>query len=313
MERDPRDAGFAATPAQLAAGTESLVLEDAKSAQERQALRMLTWTELSLVGPPRELTTRGELQCRHLVARKLLRRLIAHGRHRRVELASGARGYPTARMHSPATPREMTQRPPAPARHPPLSSRRVALDLMAETDSSTRWTIHGERLVDQSRRLRLSIVEVELPDGVRFEQYVLRFPRAAMMVVLDDPGERVLMMWRHRFIIDRWVWELPGGYVDPDEDPAVTAAREVEEETGWRPREVRPLVGFQPMLGSADAENLLFVSRGAEDTGQLPDINETQKVEWIALAAVPDLIERGEVAGAASLVGLLHVLAVRPT
>ena len=63
------------------------------------------------------------------------------------------------------------------------------------------------------------------------------------------------------------------------------------------------------MLGTADAENLLFVSHGAEHTGQPPDINETQKVEWISLAAVPELIERGEIAGAGSLVGLLHVLA----
>jgi hypothetical protein len=99
---------------------------------------------------------------------------------------------------------------------------------MTASEPSTRWTIHGERVIDESRRLRLSIAEVELPDGVRFEQYVLRFPQAAMMVVLDEPREHVLMMWRHRFIIDRWVWELPGGYVDPDENPAVTAAREVE-------------------------------------------------------------------------------------
>jgi 8-oxo-dGTP pyrophosphatase MutT (NUDIX family) len=183
---------------------------------------------------------------------------------------------------------------------------------MTGIESSTRWTIHGERVVDDSRRLRLSIAEVELPDGVRFEQYVLRLPKAAIMVVLDDPGERVLMMWRHRFIIDRWVWELPGGYVDPDEDPSVSAAREVEEETGWRPREARPLVGFQPMLGSADAENLLFISHGADHTGLPPDINETQRVEWISLASVPERIERGEVAGAGSLVGLLHVLAFGP-
>jgi len=180
---------------------------------------------------------------------------------------------------------------------------------MTEIEPSTRWTIHGERVIDESRRLRLSIAEVELPDGVRFEQYVLRLPKAAVMVVLDDQHERVLMMWRHRFVIDRWVWELPGGYVDPEEDPAVTATREVEEETGWRPREARPLVSFQPMLGSADAENLLFVSHGAEHTGQRPDINEAQKVEWIALASVPELISRGEIAGAGSLVGLLHVLA----
>jgi hypothetical protein len=41
-------------------------------------------------------------------------------------------------------------------------------------------------------------------------------------------------------------------------------------------------------------------------------MNETQKVEWIALASVPERIVRGEVAGAGSLVGLLHVLALSP-
>ncbi|MER7014081.1 NUDIX domain-containing protein [Saccharopolyspora sp. NPDC000359] len=90
------------------------------------------------------------------------------------------------------------------------------------------WTIHGERLIDDTRRLKLSIASVELPDGVTFEQYVLRMPKAAMTVVVDS--DHVLTIWRHRFILDRWVWELPGGYVDPNEDPALTAAREVEEE-----------------------------------------------------------------------------------
>jgi 8-oxo-dGTP pyrophosphatase MutT (NUDIX family) len=54
---------------------------------------------------------------------------------------------------------------------------------------------------------------------------------------------------------DCWTWELPGGYVDRDEDPALTAAREVEEETGWRPRSMRPLTRFQPLVGTADFEN----------------------------------------------------------
>lgn len=177
---------------------------------------------------------------------------------------------------------------------------------------ATRWTIHEERLVDESRRLRLSIASVELPDGVRFEQYVMRIPKAAMMVVLDDACEHVLMMWRHRFIIDRWVWELPGGYVDPDEDPAVTAAREVEEETGWRPRNVSPLVSMQPTVGSADAENLLFVARGAEHVGEPEDINEAERVAWIRLHSVRERIAKGEIVGAASQVGLLHVLAFPP-
>jgi hypothetical protein len=39
-----------------------------------------------------------------------------------------------------------------------------------EISEATRWTIHGERVVDDGRRGRLSIVEVELPDGVTFER-----------------------------------------------------------------------------------------------------------------------------------------------
>lgn len=172
----------------------------------------------------------------------------------------------------------------------------------------TRWTIHGERIVDETRRLSLSIASVELPDGVCFEQYVLRMPKAAMMVVLDEQN-RALMMWRHRFVIDRWVWELPGGYVDPDEDPAVTAAREVEEETGWRPRNVEFLVTLQPTVGNADAENLLYVAKGADYIGEPQDINEAERVAWVPLNSVRERMAKGEIVGAASQVGLLHVLA----
>ena len=38
----------------------------------------------------------------------------------------------------------------------------------------------------------------------------MRMRRTATMVVVDD-HDRVLVMWRHRFIVDKWVWELPDG------------------------------------------------------------------------------------------------------
>ena len=54
------------------------------------------------------------------------------------------------------------------------------------------------------------------------------------------------------------------GYVDPGEDGAAAAAREVEEETGWRPRAVEFLLTFQPVIGSADAPQDVYVARGAD-------------------------------------------------
>lgn len=168
-----------------------------------------------------------------------------------------------------------------------------------------QWTIHGEREIDASRRLRLSIAEVELPDGTRFEQYVMRIPAAAMAVVVDEQL-RVLMLRRHRFILDRWVWELPGGYLNEEEgeDPGVCAAREAEEETGWRPGVVEHLVTFQPMVGSADAANHLYLGREARYVGE-PDVNEPGEVAWIPLAQAPGMIAEGSVVGAASVIGLL--------
>lgn len=176
-----------------------------------------------------------------------------------------------------------------------------------EVSENSRWTIHGERVLDDSRRGRLSVVEVELPDGVTFEQYVLKLRKGAIVVVVRDG--KVLMVWRHRFVIARWVWELPGGYVDEHEDPAVTAAREVEEETGWRPLAMERLLAFQPMVSTLDAENIVYLARGAEYVGEPTDINEAERVAWIDLREVSPMIERGEIVGSASVVGLLAALA----
>lgn len=181
-----------------------------------------------------------------------------------------------------------------------------------EARSASEWTIHGERIVDDSRRAVLSIADVELPDGVRFEQYVLRVPPAAVVVVVDD-ADRVLMMWRHRFILDAWVWELPGGYLDPDEDPAVCAAREVEEETGWRPRSVEKLFTLQPMVGTVDQPNMVYLGRGADHTGTAPDVNEAARVAWIPLSEVRQRIDNGEIVGAGSVSALLAVLLAKAT
>jgi 8-oxo-dGTP pyrophosphatase MutT (NUDIX family) len=175
---------------------------------------------------------------------------------------------------------------------------------------ASKWIIHSERVIDDSRKTVLSVAAVELPDETRFEQYVLRVPQSATVVVLDE-RDRVLLLNRHRFVIDRWVWELPGGYMDPAELPEETAAREVLEETGWRPRSIERLGSFQPMTSMIDSENHLFLARGADDTGQARDINEAYEIDWMDLDEAVRLTETGEIVGAGSVVGLLKVAALR--
>jgi 8-oxo-dGTP pyrophosphatase MutT (NUDIX family) len=184
----------------------------------------------------------------------------------------------------------------------------VACLVVASDSTPTKWVIHSERLVDENPHIRLSVATVELPDGTVFDQYVMRMPPAAVAAVLDDERLRVLMIWRHRFIIDRWVWELPGGYVDPSEDGITAAVREVMEETGWRPRSVRRALTFQPIVGSADCPQDVYIGHGAELTGT-PDINEAERVRWVPLAEIPSMIAHGDIVGSATIIGLQYVLA----
>jgi 8-oxo-dGTP pyrophosphatase MutT (NUDIX family) len=169
------------------------------------------------------------------------------------------------------------------------------------------WIIHSEKVLDDSRRAVLSVAHVELPDGVEFEQYVIRSPAAAMaLLVVDDA---VLLIRRHRWVIDRWVWELPGGYCEDGEDPADCAAREAVEETGWRPTALAPLISFQPWVATASAAQHLYISYGAELVDETPtDINEAAELRWWPLDEIPALIASGAVTGSASLIGLQAVL-----
>lgn len=164
--------------------------------------------------------------------------------------------------------------------------------------------------MERSRRAQLSVAEVDLPDGVHFEQWVLRFEPAAIVAVLNDRDE-VLMIRRHRFVIDRDVWELPGGYVVPGEDVRATAAREVEEETGWRPSGLRHLMTFQPSVGTTDSPQQVFTALSATRTAGETDVNEADEVAWIPLLRARSMITGGQVVGAASIIGIFGLAELR--
>jgi 8-oxo-dGTP pyrophosphatase MutT (NUDIX family) len=178
------------------------------------------------------------------------------------------------------------------------------------SDDDSRWIVHGRRPLYDSEWIKLYKTDVELPDGQRFEHHTVWMPSAAMTAMLNDDLTHVLLMWRHRFVPDLWNWELPGGLVDEGEDPAQAAAREIEEETGYRPRNIEHLVTFEPMIGMVNTPHHVFMARGAERIGEPTEKTEMQRMEWVPLAQIPDLINQGQVSNSGTLVALLHLLAI---
>ncbi|WP_249714672.1 NUDIX domain-containing protein [Rhizomonospora bruguierae] len=119
-------------------------------------------------------------------------------------------------------------------------------------------------------------------------------------------------MWRHRFITDTWSWEIPIGEIRVDETAAEAAARETEEETGWRPRApLRPLVYAQPSPGLMTSEHHIFQADSADHIGPPQDAFESDRIDWIPLTDVRSLIDKHDIVSGTTVAALLYLLASR--
>jgi 8-oxo-dGTP pyrophosphatase MutT (NUDIX family) len=86
----------------------------------------------------------------------------------------------------------------------------------------------------------------------------------------------------------------------------VTAARQVEEESGWRPQgEPQHLASFQPLPGMIDAPVDVFLWRGAEKVGEPTDTEEAARIEWKPVQDMVELARQGQLLGSGTLIPIL--------
>lgn len=112
--------------------------------------------------------------------------------------------------------------------------------------------------------------------------------RVGVSIVIHDGQGRVLLGLR-KSSHATGTWGLPGGAVEPGEDPHIAARRELEEETGLRPIVLRP--HFVPFMSTVfeDGQHWITLFYEAEYCGE-PDVMEPAKCEqwgWSDVDALP--------------------------
>jgi 8-oxo-dGDP phosphatase len=172
-------------------------------------------------------------------------------------------------------------------------------------DESGKWRTFGERAIYESPEVWVGQVDVELPSRERVWRPVVRWPRTALVLLLDAQ-DRALLVWRHRFIADRWGWELPGGSVDEGEQPDEAAQRELEDQTGYRAGRMEPFLRMQTAPDAADGERVVFVGRDGQHVRDSVTSEPIQRAEWVPVGMTPRLIARGELWDATTALALLY-------
>ncbi len=134
---------------------------------------------------------------------------------------------------------------------------------------------------------------------------VLESPDWVNVVAITAEGEVILVrQWRHG---TRSVEvEIPAGLVEPGEDPLVTAARELQEETGYVPAAVRLLGQVAPNAAFQDNTCYTVLATGCRRLAETAfDPGEDIEVEVVSVARLWELLDAGTLRNGMVLCGLL--------
>jgi ADP-ribose pyrophosphatase len=99
--------------------------------------------------------------------------------------------------------------------------------------------------------ISVQVDDVVLPDGNQSKREIVRHPGAVAVIPVTKDGKMV-MVEQYRKALERSLLEIPAGKLEPGEDPARTAERELEEETGYRAGKMEYITSFYTSPGFAD-------------------------------------------------------------
>jgi ADP-ribose pyrophosphatase len=156
------------------------------------------------------------------------------------------------------------------------------------------------------RVVTLNIDTLTLPNGVTVELEVVRHPGAAAVVPLKDDGTVVLIR-QFRHAAGGFIYEIPAGKLHPGEDPTACAARELEEEIGYRAGRFELLSSIFTAPGFTDEVIHVYKATGLTAGRQQLDRDEVLEVIELPLSEAISLIETGTIRDAKSIVGLQAV------
>jgi len=161
-------------------------------------------------------------------------------------------------------------------------------------------------VIYKGRIVELNVETVTLPNGATAELEVIHHPGAAAVVPLKDDGTVVLIR-QYRHAIGGYIYEIPAGKLRPGEDPRDCAARELEEEIGYRASSLELLISFFTTPGFTDEVIHMYIGTGLTPGTQNLGDDEVLELLEIPLEKTIALIRDGTIRDAKTIVGLQMV------
>ena len=175
--------------------------------------------------------------------------------------------------------------------------------------SEDRSALLDTALVHDGRVVHLSVDTVRFPDGSVGELELVRHRGAAAVLPVlgsgDEADPDVLLLRQYRYAAGGVIYEVPAGIIEPGESWEECARRELEEEAGVQAGRLVPITTIHTTPGFTNEEIHLFAAFDLSPGETNTDPDEFLEVRRMPLSEVLELVRRGEMSDAKSLVTVL--------
>ena len=183
-------------------------------------------------------------------------------------------------------------------------------ELMARPAGAKPDAQLGTERIHTGRIIKLDRDRVRYPTDTEAELEIVRHPGASAVVpFLTDPDgddPQSLLLRQYRYAAGGYIYEIPAGRLDADEDPAACAARELKEETGCTAQNIEPLFTMLTTPGFTDERIHLFLATGLTHGESAREEDEFVDIVVMRLSEALELIQRGEMPDGKTSLGILY-------
>lgn len=165
--------------------------------------------------------------------------------------------------------------------------------------------IMNETTLLSTDRFDVQRVSRTRPDGSVKQREVIRHPGSVVLVPCVD-RDHVCLIRNYRMAVSQTLIELPAGTLEANEPPDVCAARELKEETGYVAGRLTELTSFFAAPGILDEQMHLFLAEDLTAGDACREADEEIENLVVRWADAIEMIQRGEIRDAKTIVGLLY-------
>lgn len=188
-----------------------------------------------------------------------------------------------------------------------------ALEVKMSTGKPGKWLTLQSSEIFRASFVRLRTDRCQLPDGKIMPAYhVMEFPDWVNIVPVTEDG-RIVMVEQYRHALGEVCLEIPGGTTDPrhPEDPKKAALRELREETGYVPDDLRLIAKHSPNPALQNNWMHTYIAYGCRKVGEPePDPYEDLRTVIMTVPEVVQGILDGKIHHSIIIASIMHALPV---